>query len=377
MLAHLDRLAGETGHWPKLAASTSPRWRRSKIRAARSRCCCASPASTRRRPARSRRPSPRTASAMTAETENKTALVALDRLYSRAQQWEELAEVVRREVKIAPHRRGSIVALTFRLAQIFELALVDMPKAVEAYRDILTADPAHAETRAALERMFMGGTLQLEIADVLEPLYRRARSGRSCTRSTRCSWAADRRRRAPGAAAPAGRDRRAEAGRSGRGVRLVGSRRQGGSGLGAGARRAAAPGPRRPTSGTRTSPPCSEAAWAIARPASGATCCCGWPPCFENDLGDLERAEKVLVQVLAEHEQDPAGARVARPHLRRRRGCTRTWPRSCASASPSPTTPRSWFAAPAPRAGLCRGARRDRRRDRQLPGGAGAGVALA
>ena len=62
-----------------------------------------------------------------------------------------------------------------------------MPKAVEAYREILTADPTHAETRAALERMFLGGTMQVEIADVLEPLYRRARSGRSCTASTRCS----------------------------------------------------------------------------------------------------------------------------------------------------------------------------------------------
>ena len=67
---------------------------------------------------------------------------------------------------------------------------MDLPKAIEAYREILVADPTHGETRAALERMFMGGTMQFEIADVLEPLYRQARSGRSCTRSTRCSWGA-------------------------------------------------------------------------------------------------------------------------------------------------------------------------------------------
>ena len=105
------------------------------------------------------------------DPDNVTALIALDRLYSRGQRWEELADVVRREVRIA-RSDEQIVDLTFRLAQICELALMDMPKAVEAYRDVLGADPNHLETRASLERMFMGGTLQGEIADVLEPLYR-------------------------------------------------------------------------------------------------------------------------------------------------------------------------------------------------------------
>ncbi len=109
--------------------------------------------------------------AIIADADSKQALVALDRLYVRAQQWDDLADVVRREIRIASTDEDR-VALKFRLAQIYELALVDMPKAVEAYRDILNADPTHAETRAALERMFLGGTMQLEIADVLEPLYR-------------------------------------------------------------------------------------------------------------------------------------------------------------------------------------------------------------
>jgi len=105
------------------------------------------------------------------EPDNRVALTALDGLYSRSQRWDELAEVVRSEVRTGRSEQ-EIIDLTFRLAQIYELALVDMPKAVEAYRDILTADPTHAETRAALERMFIGGTMQIEIADVLEPLYK-------------------------------------------------------------------------------------------------------------------------------------------------------------------------------------------------------------
>ncbi len=108
---------------------------------------------------------------MQSEPDNKEALVSLDRLFSQNQQWDELADVVRREIRIAPNDQA-IIELTFRLAQIYELALGDLPKAIEAYREILNADPGHAETRAALERMFMGGTMQLEIADVLEPLYR-------------------------------------------------------------------------------------------------------------------------------------------------------------------------------------------------------------
>src|SRR6185503_12544820 len=97
--------------------------------------------------------------AIEADPDSKTALIALDRLFVRAQQWDELAEVVRKEIRVAQSDEDRI-ALNFRLAQIYELALVDMPKAVEAYREILTADPSHAETRAALERMFLGGTLQ-------------------------------------------------------------------------------------------------------------------------------------------------------------------------------------------------------------------------
>ena len=42
-----------------------------------------------------------------------------------------------------------------------------MPRAVEAYRNILTDDPAHAETRAALERMFLGAGLRQPDAVVM------------------------------------------------------------------------------------------------------------------------------------------------------------------------------------------------------------------
>jgi golgin subfamily B member 1 len=171
VLAHLQRLAAETGHWAKLAnvfqaelekiedtrRQVDMLLRLARIYEEETGQADEAIATYQR--------------VVDAEPDNRAALEALDGLYSRAQRWDELAEVVRRRIRIAPHDED-IVSLTFRLAQIYELALSDLPKAVEAYREILTADPAHAETRAALERMFMGGTMQLEIADVLEPLYR-------------------------------------------------------------------------------------------------------------------------------------------------------------------------------------------------------------
>jgi tetratricopeptide (TPR) repeat protein len=171
VLAHLGRLAAETGHWPKLAKlyaseleKVEDTRRQVDMLLRLARVYEDETGQIEEAIAAYRR-------IVEAEPDNKEALVSLDRLFSRSQQWDELAEIVRREIRIAPNDRA-IIDLTFRLAQIYELALSDLPKAIEAYREILNADPSHPETRASLERMFMGGTMQLEIADVLEPLYR-------------------------------------------------------------------------------------------------------------------------------------------------------------------------------------------------------------
>ena len=106
-----------------------------------------------------------------AEPDRKDGLVALDRLYTMTERWQDLAEIVRREIRLAD-TEDQIVSLTYRLAQILEVALADLPKAVEAYQEILGIAPQHEETRATLERLMAGGTMQREIAQVLEPLYR-------------------------------------------------------------------------------------------------------------------------------------------------------------------------------------------------------------
>lgn len=105
------------------------------------------------------------------EPDNSQAILALDRLYERGQHWADLAEILRREIRLA-NSDAEIVALQFRLGQLYEQSLRDVDNAIEVYREILTSDPGHGPTLQALELLFAEGTRPIEIAGILEPLYR-------------------------------------------------------------------------------------------------------------------------------------------------------------------------------------------------------------
>ena len=105
------------------------------------------------------------------EPDNSTAILALDRLYERGQHWAELAEILQHESRLA-NSDAEMIALRFRLGQLYEQALRDVDNAIEVYREILTSDPGHAPTLQALEMLFAEGTRPIEIAGILEPLYR-------------------------------------------------------------------------------------------------------------------------------------------------------------------------------------------------------------
>jgi tetratricopeptide (TPR) repeat protein len=104
------------------------------------------------------------------EFDNKPAVLALDRLYTATSAWPQLTDILRREIQLADHD-GEIATLQFRLGQTLEGQLGDRKGAVEVYREILAGQPQHAETLAALETMFHAGHLQMEIGQVIEPLY--------------------------------------------------------------------------------------------------------------------------------------------------------------------------------------------------------------
>jgi len=107
------------------------------------------------------------------EFDNKPAVLSLDRLYTATSRWRDLSDVLRREIQLA-EADDEVVALQFRLGQTLEQPLDDKKAAIEVYREILTTTPTHAATLQALELLFLDGHHQLEIGNVLEPLYEAA-----------------------------------------------------------------------------------------------------------------------------------------------------------------------------------------------------------
>jgi tetratricopeptide (TPR) repeat protein len=105
-----------------------------------------------------------------AEFDNKPAVLALDRLYSATAAWPQLTDILRREIQLADGD-AEIAQLQFRLGQTLQNELGDRRGAVEVYREILTSQPQHGQTLAALEELFHAGHLQMEIGQVIEPLY--------------------------------------------------------------------------------------------------------------------------------------------------------------------------------------------------------------
>jgi tetratricopeptide (TPR) repeat protein len=107
------------------------------------------------------------------DPENEDAILALDRLFVAGEKWQELTEILRREITMAGTDEDRL-ELMFRLGQTFEISLQDMENAIEVYRDILGEMPEHEPTLRALELLFSEEVKQQEIASILEPLYQMA-----------------------------------------------------------------------------------------------------------------------------------------------------------------------------------------------------------
>src|SRR5690606_17573071 len=80
------------------------------------------------------------------------------------------ADVLAREAEIGESPE-EILEFKFRLGQVHQQQLGDLDGAIAAYREVISAAPEHLETLQALEDLFERGTKQLEIGEILEPLY--------------------------------------------------------------------------------------------------------------------------------------------------------------------------------------------------------------
>ena len=108
-----------------------------------------------------------------ADSENQSAVRALDRLFTQTERWNELAEILSREAEIGQSPE-EILEFKYRLGSVHQLRLNDIDKAIVAYSEVINAAPEHVETLRALEGLFESGVKQLEIGQILEPLYQSA-----------------------------------------------------------------------------------------------------------------------------------------------------------------------------------------------------------
>ncbi|MEM9188384.1 MAG: tetratricopeptide repeat protein [Myxococcota bacterium] len=99
------------------------------------------------------------------------AIEALDRLYEATERWPELAEILQKEIPVAPSP-DAILNLQFRLGQVHQSQLGQVDEAIQQYREILAVAPEHSPAMGALEFLFAEGVRPLVIGEVLEPLYR-------------------------------------------------------------------------------------------------------------------------------------------------------------------------------------------------------------
>jgi tetratricopeptide (TPR) repeat protein len=105
-----------------------------------------------------------------ADPENQSAVRSLDRLFTQAERWAELADVLRREADIG-QSPDEILEFKHRLGQVYQTKLGDLDQAITAYREVISAAPEHADTVRALEALFESGVKQPEVGEILEPLY--------------------------------------------------------------------------------------------------------------------------------------------------------------------------------------------------------------
>ncbi|MBX3270938.1 MAG: tetratricopeptide repeat protein [Sandaracinaceae bacterium] len=109
------------------------------------------------------------------EPSHVQAVEALDQLYEQTERWAELAEILQLEVQLASSS-DDILALSFRLGQVYEHYLDRVGDAIEQYREILASAPEHEEALVALEILLGRGVSPIAIAEILEPLYRMSES---------------------------------------------------------------------------------------------------------------------------------------------------------------------------------------------------------
>ena len=122
---------------------------------------------------------------LAADPSSAKALKSLDRLYQTEQQWHELADVLTKQLELLsvgellsedPLDSGDThaeqVDLLNRLGALRETELAEVAAAVDTYQRVLSIAPDDRTARAALERLLVLPDYELQVAQILDPIYK-------------------------------------------------------------------------------------------------------------------------------------------------------------------------------------------------------------
>ena len=98
---------------------------------------------------------------------SQKALVALDRLYRRTEQWEPLIDVLTRRAELSTDD-SEIIKFRLEIGSIWDLRLFDAGQAITAYQKVLDLDPSNLTALRALEGLYEKTEQTEKYLDVLE-----------------------------------------------------------------------------------------------------------------------------------------------------------------------------------------------------------------
>ncbi|MGE5186228.1 MAG: tetratricopeptide repeat protein, partial [Acidobacteriota bacterium] len=98
---------------------------------------------------------------------SQTALVALDRLYRRTENWEPLIDILSRRADLTQEEQ-EIIKFRLEIGSIWDLRLFDAGQAITAYQKVLDLDPSNLTALRALEQLYEKTEQTEKYLDVLE-----------------------------------------------------------------------------------------------------------------------------------------------------------------------------------------------------------------
>ena len=101
---------------------------------------------------------------------DRRAVASLDRLFVQDERWEDLVELLHRQLEYV-ETPGELIPLKLRLGLLYEERLDDVAGAIDSYEEVLRSEGTNPDAMAALERLLGNEDHRFRVAQILEPIY--------------------------------------------------------------------------------------------------------------------------------------------------------------------------------------------------------------